>query len=118
MVQYIHAHVVVVIIIIFITTTTTTIIIITRVSCNAVLLRTAQHTKISNIRKCINIAIQGLSPLQPFTLKFHFSSLPISFCLISSPYQTCWDVTQCLSTGEVTDVSKGRSAFIFGAKQS
>ena len=58
MVQYIQAHI------------TTTIVI--RVSCNTVLLRTAQHTKISNIRKYTSIAIQGLSPLEDFHTNISF----------------------------------------------
>jgi hypothetical protein len=43
-----------------------------------------------------SIANHGVSSLKPFTLKFHFSSLPISFCFIYSSYQrqriqTCWE---------------------------
>jgi hypothetical protein len=109
MVQYIQAHIIVVIVVI-------------RASCNAVLLRTAQHTKISNIRKYTSIAIQCLSPLEAFHTKISFfiSAHLILLHLIALPTSEDSNMLGCytVSTEEVTDVSKERSAFTFGTKQS
>jgi hypothetical protein len=108
MVQYIQAHIIITIVI--------------RVSCNVVLLRTAQHTKISNIRKYTSIAIQGLSPLEAFHTKIAFiiSAHLILLHLIALPTPEDSNTLgrYTVSTEEVTKVSKGRSAFTFEAKQS
>lgn len=57
-----------------------------------------------------SIANHGVSSLKPFTLKFHFTSLPISFCFIYSSYQsrriqTCWERDPVPSSSEPSSQS-------------